>query len=369
MKLLSKTALVILTVISMGACSSNRMMTSTNADVRSLSGNANIPEGSIVYGLPLTVFDITIETERTVQRPGPYAAYAEDMLGLKDVIKTDGERWTIRGIAIKTHEELDPSEYYLIDASSIFRTNVLTLKKEGLILDLNPEIYNREALHPGNNSRESLIQHVYDLGSDEYFESRNDTVYKLVNVDTSFIRIPYLVEKKQKLSIDQLAEKAATRLMELRDGKHSILTGEANVFPQNGAAIDEINKLERDHLELFAGKTWKEKRNFTYQLIPAKGQSDKPVVICGFSEKAGPVSPSGKYDLLLQAEFVPEHKTKPLTVLSTQQKQQPNRLYYRVPEVVNVKISFGNEPVSITRKLVYQLGDIVQLPVNYIIGN
>ena len=93
------------------------------------------------------------------------------------------------------------------------------------------------------------------------FRIKGILLYKIVNVDTAFIRIPYLVEKKQKLTVDQLAEKAAIRLMELRDGKHLILTGETNVFPQNEAAINEINRLEKDYTELFTGKTLKDKRN------------------------------------------------------------------------------------------------------------
>ena len=34
-----------------------------------------------------------------------------------------------------------------------------------------------------------------------------------------------------------------------------ILTGETNLFPQDGAAIDEINRLDREYTALFAGKS------------------------------------------------------------------------------------------------------------------
>jgi len=51
-----------------------------------------------------------------------------------------------------------------------------------------------------------------DLGADEYYVVQSDTIYKLVNVDTAFIKIPYLVEKKKQLTTDQLAEKAAKAL-------------------------------------------------------------------------------------------------------------------------------------------------------------
>ena len=43
--------------------------------------NSLFQEGSLVYGLPLTVVDIEIEAERIIEKPGPYSRYAEDLLG------------------------------------------------------------------------------------------------------------------------------------------------------------------------------------------------------------------------------------------------------------------------------------------------
>jgi hypothetical protein len=41
---------------------------------------------------------------------------------------------------------------------------------------------------------------------------------------------------ENKLTTEQLAERAAKRLMDLREGKFMVLIGEANVFPQDVAA-------------------------------------------------------------------------------------------------------------------------------------
>ena len=188
----------------------------------------------------------------------------EIFLGLTDVIKNESESWSIKSVSIKTHDELDPSEFYVISSTSLFQTNVLALRKEGLILDLNPSVFysseNKGIIDESGNSQ----AHSFDLGSDEYFQLQRDTAYKRMNVDSSFVRIPYIVEKKKKLPVDQLAEKAAKRLMELRDGKHLILTGEATVFPQSDAAINEINRLEKAYTELFTGKTLR--HTFTFHI-------------------------------------------------------------------------------------------------------
>ncbi|HEX2976969.1 MAG TPA: DUF4831 family protein, partial [Bacteroidales bacterium] len=72
-------------------------------------------------------------------------------------------------------------------------------------------------------------------------------------------------------------------------------------------------------------------------------------------------------------ELVPEKRTQSLTALSkTQTKsdadQKFDKLYYRVPDVVNMKISLDNEPLFSSRRLVYQFGEVIQLPSSIILG-
>ena len=78
------------------------------------SDTLGVREGSIVYGLPRTVFTVQVEMERTIEIPGPYAQFARDLLGLDNVIKNKSESWKIEGLTVKSHDEPDPSEYYVI---------------------------------------------------------------------------------------------------------------------------------------------------------------------------------------------------------------------------------------------------------------
>jgi hypothetical protein len=347
------------------ACYPGRQAVESTGTIQALSTPGAQRDGSIVYGLPRTVFNVVVVMERTIEKPGPYAAYAGDLLGLSDVIKNESEAWAIQSVSVKSHDELDPSEYYIISSSTLFQTNVLSLKKEGLILDLNPSIYASNDKAGGSAESGNLLSHFADLGSDEYFQMQRDTAYKRMNVDSSFVRIPYIVEKKKKLSLDELAEKAAKRLMELRDGKHLILTGEATVFPQNEAAINEINRMEKNYTELFTGKTLKESFTFSYEIIPQKSMIGKPEVIFQFSDQTGPSKTGGKS---VTMEFLPEKKTKDLAFIGKAKVDSKyDRLYYRVPDVVDVKVSLGSEKLLDSRKLIYQFGEIVQLPANYLI--
>jgi hypothetical protein len=371
MKNIIRISILLIMIFFTASCFPGKQASNSNSVILPLSDPNALRDGSIVYGLPRTVFDVVVDMERIIEKPGPYAQYAGDLLGLTDVIQNETESWTIKNINIKTRDELDPNEMYVISSTTLFQTNVLALKKEGLILDLNPELFYsaekqgiKESVNDGYSS--------FDLGSDEYFQMQRDTLFKRMNVDSSFVRIPYIVEKKKKLTIDQLAEKAAKRLMDLRDGKHLILTGEATVFPQSDAAINEINRMEKAYTELFTGKTLKDTFTFLYQLIPEKSMAEKPVTLFHFSDLTGPVNGSMKGGKPVTIDFIPEKKTKNLTVINTTQSKPEakkfDKLFYRVPDVVGVKINLGSDKLFDSRKLIYQFGEVIQLPANYIIG-
>ncbi len=363
---------LMLLIVITSSCTLLKKQKTPGLVVTPLSDTVILRSGSLIYALPLTVFRLTFQFERTIELPGPYAEFAEELLGLTNVIAQEDEHWEVRSITVTSHEEVDPSEFYVIESGSLQQTNALALKKSGLILDLNPES-DKPGL-TGSDGNEFNINDfmTYDLGSDEYFRVQTDTAYRRARIDDQFIRIPYVVEKSTRLSPGELAGRAAKRLMELREGKFMVLTGEANVFPQDEAAIKELNRMEREYSQLFIGKVISETRSFTYQLIPNAEMSGKPLSLFNFSEVTGPGSDTISNGIPVMIELTPEKKIKDLTIISRQQGDPgtsiTDRLYYRIPDVADLKIRMGDEVLHNSRKLIYQFGQIVQLPANYIIG-
>jgi hypothetical protein len=365
-------SILLIIVIATISCFPEKKLVAKKPVIAPLSDTSGLREGSLVYALPMTIFTIKVEVEKTIDLPGPYAKYADDLLGLKGVIMNKSEHWSIKGISVSSHQEADPSEFYIIETNGSLYSNVLVLKQEGLILDLNPELN-----IPGESylkSREINLNRFrsWDLGSDEYYQVQTDTAFRRVRVDSSFIRIPYIVEKKKKLTDDQLAEKAAKRLMELRDGKILILTGEANVFPQDAAAINEINRMEKEYTELFTGKSITGSGSFSYQFIPQKDLAGKPFTLFRFSEVSGPLAVSASTGTPVIIKLVPEQKTKDLTIITRVQPDpaapKSDKFFYRIPDIANLKLMMGDEILYNSRKMVYQLGEVMQLPANYVIG-
>jgi hypothetical protein len=135
-----------------------------------------------------------------------------------------------------------------------------------------------------------------------------------------------------------------------------------------------MNRLEMEYTALFAGKVWRERKNVSYTLIPLKEMSGKPIQVFKFSERTGPGDIASKEGTTVNLLMTPELKTRDITIISGKQAGSAttsglsDKLFYRIPDVVNLKITLGNEILYNSRKLVYQFGEVIQLPANYLIG-
>ncbi len=372
---MKKTHLLVIAIIiiTISGCSPFRKASKSDITILPLGGEVAVTDGSIVYALPMTIFEIDVIADKTIEVPGPYAEYASELLGLDDVIKEKNEIWALSRVDLNTIEEPDPSQFYVIQGTSIMQTNALALRRSGLILDINSDQYLSRSYSDNRGESNYSGLHFPDMGAEEYVSFKTDTAFKLIKADTAFIRVPYLVEKKRKPSDAEVAESAARKLLELREGKHMLLTGETNVFPQGDAAIEEINRLDKEYTALFAGKRWTEKKLYRFWYIPPQSFSGEKAVLCNFSSLEGVRSAGGETGTPITIEMIPSGKTKELNlvvrpVISEKEISKNDKLFYRVPDVVEIRIISGNEPVCNARKLVYQFGNIVTLPANFIIG-
>ena len=359
-----------ITIFVIASCSASNKAVTPNTVVVPLSDTVTLTDGTIIYALPRTVFTIKVDMERSIEIPGPYSRYAAEFLGISDAITQESESWTITAIIVNTHEEHDPSQYYVIKSNLFVKSNALSLRREGLILDINSRQFSGVEQQTVGDGQDVNQFRFADLGSDEYFVIQRDTAYRRVTYEDTFITIPYVEDRRRRLSQEQLAENTARRIIELRDGKHLVLTGETNVFPQSDAAINEINRMEKEYTELFAGKVIKENRSYTVTFIPEPGMENRGVTLFQFSELTGPVTGQTSGGVAIVAELIPEQKTNALSIINNNQRFGGvtfDKLYYRAPDIVNLRISMGREVLFNSRKMVYQFGEIIQLPENFII--
>ncbi|MDT8400984.1 MAG: DUF4831 family protein [Bacteroidales bacterium] len=351
------------------ACSVKEVPVKVNTQVLPLGDTVKLYEGSLVYALPQTVLDFTVIAEKTVQKAGPYHAYANELLGLRDVISEDRLIWTIKKVKINAVQELDPSEFYVMKSDGLIQTNAISMINTGLIMDVNPAVYRHREFDSRNYAPDDKRIEYRDMGSDVYYNIEQDTAYRLIDVDTAFVRIPYVLERRRQLSLSEQAEHTARILLELREGRHMILTGEANVFPQDKAAIDEINRLEDQYISLFAGKSYTSEVKFDFSFVPDASMKNKPVVIFRFSGDKGVLDESDLTGRPVVVEIMSNDDLANVNIVSDGgQDSAYDKIYYRIPEIVDIRITDGNRNLGGKRQLIYQFGKKVALPANYILG-
>jgi len=366
-----KAYILLLTIILIASCTSiKEVPIQVNTQILPLGDTVKLYDGSVLYSLPLTGFEFTVIAKKTTQTAGPYHDYADQFLGLKDIIRDNQVVWSLEEVKIKSFMELDPEQYYVIESDGLIESNALALRKAGLILDLNPEMYaGRNYLRRNLESSDDAIAAIRDMGSDEYYNIEQDTTYKIVELDTAFVRIPYVLERKRQLSLEEQAENTARILLELREGRHLILTGEANVFPQDRAAIDEINRLEDEYISLFSGKSSSEIRSFKFFLIPEPGMQSRPEIIFRFSAEDGVLDANDLSGRPVVVEMLGAGKLENVNIVERPAgvANKYDKLFYRMPEVIDIRVTDGRLTLGNSREMVYQFGKLVTLPANYII--
>jgi len=369
MKSYIKNSLAIAIALTIYSCSAvKEVPVKVKTEVLPLGDTVQLYDGSLIYALPQTVLDFTVVAEKTVRKAGPYHEYANELLGLKDVISSDQVVWTLKEVNIRAVQELDPAEFYVIKSDGLIQTNAISMLNAGLIMDVNPLIYKNREFDNRNYADEETGIEYRDMGSDAYYDIEQDTAYRVIDVDTAFVRIPYVLERRRQLSLSEQAENTARILLELREGRHLILTGEATVFPQDRAAIDEINRLEEQYISLFAGKSYTSEEKFAFSFVPDNSMKNKPVVIFRFSGENGVLDMSDLSGRPIVIEMMSNNSLAPVNMIPDSIPSGYDKIYYRIPEVVDIRVTDGRKNLGGKRQLIYQFGKKVALPANYILG-
>jgi acyl-CoA hydrolase len=317
-----------------------------------------------VYSLPQTSFKLNIEVVRTRTIRGPYYRFAEKLLSLVDVPTRNSNSYRISNVKLESFEEADPGHAFLVKQVSgqTDLSGLLRLGGEGLIFD------DRKTTSPGDpviltdDSGEGPL--FTELSMESNTAMSIDTFYKTILTDTSFIRVPVLKQQLMVKTIDEKAEEAAEFILELRYERFMMLTGN-NSTPMPDYAVKRLDEIEREYLELFIGKSFDENYRYTFYVTPSGDEIFENIELLEFSERRGVVEGGYPDSEVLSLEFRKTGKTEILKDLTRAEKLpvQNNSLYYRVPDVAEVKVSLAGRALLYDRYPVCQYGEILALPI------
>jgi len=322
---------------------------------------------TVVYALPRTILNVDVIVEKKIRKVGPFAGFSEKYIGINPKITSDAVDWNIKSITLTEKGEVDPQHFYKLTSVENYEPNLIQLTPEGLIRG-----FNMKAVDVESKIESQLLQEDVDVeieygkfSIDPNLLIKKDTVFKVVETDTAFIKVPEMKEQAFAKSIEDKAKEAAHQLFKLRKRRFKILTANYEVLPPDGKAYEvivrELDKLEKEYLSLFLGKEVRvlETGRFTYRPTA----TDKGGVLFRISPEKGLVESDDLKAVPVRIDLNNLGVTSELPVLPVDPTVVPNRLiYYRVPGQADVVISKGKQVVYHKRHVISQFGKVFGLP-------
>jgi hypothetical protein len=188
----------------------------------------------LVYSLPTTVLDITIEADHVVKKPGEFYKYAKKYLNIDNPIAEQSDSWTVKSVTVNARGVANDNERYLMTfkgGSAPF----LIMDNANLPLAINTE----NVTLPGS----PVLPLPVALSQSP--------------LETEAARQAITEEMLQSQSSAKRAELAAQRIYELRQTRNDLISGQADHMPPDGTAMqivmDNIAAQEAALTAMFVG--------------------------------------------------------------------------------------------------------------------
>lgn len=324
------------------------------------------------YSLPRMGIKLNVEYEKIIMIKGPYSDYANELLGLEDIIASNSINYRIKELSLETYYLPDPEQIYFVEYDSKEARNDNELKMnfsaKGFFVGSSnfPEMH---TLSPEMMEQESEIsveevERYFNYYADNNLYDKIDTIVKKISIDT--ISIDTYTFKKttmEKYPVMKAGE-AVAHITQLRESQYNLITGYQEVAYSEGALkfmYDKLNGMENDYLDLFRGKVFKEEYSYSSVFIPNSGDYDKWIPVIKFSSKAGVDQQTEGDDVFLR--FTVTGNTTPIKDNYSENTAVGLKgLYYRIPEYSSISIRYNQKSADLLQTLIPQFGVIVGAP-------
>lgn len=233
---------------------------------------SKISEYGIIYRLPTTAVDITVEAEKTVEKPGEFHRYAVKYFGSSEkVITAEKVSWRVKSVTLSTR------------GVAVDTLSYLAQFKAGSAATL---IVNEQMIPLALNTDKTLDIAAAKLPVERQAEP--------TPLQSEAARQVMSEEMMQSQSIAKRAEIAAASLFALRQSRSEIISGQAETMPPDGHALqlvlERIDAQERALTAMFLGTTQTSTQVRTFSFIPDKDIDSTTTTIARLSQTEGIVN-------------------------------------------------------------------------------
>ena len=303
---------------------------------------------TVSYSLPMTTVTVEVDAVQESFFAGPYAPFAKKFLGI-DVRQDDACKTFVKEIRLLTRVEADPQARFSVDTKGA-EDRFLALSSQGLVSF-------QDKLEAGDLVWRFNPQPEADFGAKGVTtQSRTEvrTTWQEVRTDTSFTRVPVEESFQVAKTPEMKAKEAADRILKAREERFNISTGNTDATFSGealGAALAELDRVEKEYLTLFTGYTVQREQHGSYDIVPAVSARKHSYTAFRLSDREGLV-PADAAGMAYMLEFVPVEISEGQSAA----KDSKTSVHYRIPAICSVRVSSAGNTLFVSRIPVYQLG-------------
>jgi hypothetical protein len=330
----------------MAGCGSSRNSVG-HVDVVNVKELPNAVSNSVVYNLPLTALRVEVTATKTIRKVGPFYRYAQKYFSLNNVVTEDSETWSIKSVNVVPYGKVDKFRTFAVIQKGSGVARNISVNSQGILCGINTNV--QCDCVPMYNKAE--------IGNVPSIET------------VTFDAVPRLEKQLLATSTATMADETAQYIYKLRKRKSRIFTSDYPNLPPDGQAYalidEEVGQMEKDFLELFAGKVVTVEVTRSFEFIPSRESADNNVLF-RFSDKNGFLDRLDLSGAPVYAEVsdlglrnLPDTPTE-----SSSRKRVPQGLFYNLPGIATVKIVDRNVSIFETDVELAQYGQLMSLPLD-----
>ncbi len=318
--------------------------------VQKVANLSNATNNVLLYSLPTTAIRVNVEVEKVISRVGPFYRYSQKMLNISDVVTEDKVSWKIKSVNIETYGVPDETKQFAISYAGDNVAPFLNLTPSGILYGVNSDM-------------------VMDQ---DYL--RDFTAEQLpVLEDVNFNAVAMIEKQLTKTSTAAMAEETANYIYKIRKRRFKILASDYEQLPPDGQSYEvmvrELNQLERDHLELFTGKTERFTNTYTFDVVPDQLSANNDVLF-RFSAVSGVVDKMDVSGAPVYFELEAEETASLPAAPAADVKNTPQPgLFYCKPGKATVKIIDKNKLIKEKTVYLAQYGQLLSMPAEVLQQN
>ena len=306
-------------------------------------------QNGLYYSLPQTMLQLDFLIEETEFVQGPLSDYASRYLELENSVEYETTEYQLLDVKMTPVACPDPSATFFVSFAPVRGGSKaqFDLLPNGIIRSVgigNPA-ENEEMMFPP--MRKEMPKCCQEIADD----------------NTGFIGL-----MSAGKSNAQLAKEVADKIEEIRKAKFYLISGDVEMAqnPETfNAMYQKLDEMEKEYTSLLLGKRVSKKVVKTVYVIPNKEVATQTVA--KFSETEGLTVGTGGSGSMIAVQTLPLNTTTSINAPSqsaVESVSYENKVFYRIPEMANVKVTCGNDVLLEDRLIVNQLGVLLMAPLS-----